>query len=178
MHHHKLETRVKNVVLLFRRWRSQWGLIWLKYDGFYYIFSTANPSATILSLVVIMISWSVFWKDCFSVFTVKVTVKVCPHDVFWTKNISSQTKYVNTSSWAKVSFGEDSYIIKILLFPFSSELLILLQQNLVWWYININQSVLWKTRLLSLKSSRFSEQQNGCHLCFLGPQECIFLNNN
>ena len=165
-------------MLLFWRWRSQWGLIWSKYDGFYHIFSTADPSATKLSLVVITISWSVFWKDCFSVFTVKVTVKVCPHDVFWTKKNSSQTKYGNTSSWAKVSYLVRTHIIKILLFPFSSKLLILLQQNLVWSYININQSVLWKTGLFSLKSNRFSGQQNGCHLCFLGPQECIFLNNN
>ena len=61
--------------LLFSRSRPQQGLIWVKYDSFNYIFWTADPSATKLSMVMHHHESDCLPKDWFAVFKVMVTVK-------------------------------------------------------------------------------------------------------
>ena len=50
--------------------------------------------------------------------------------------------------------SEGSYDQNMTLFTIFSELLIILQSNLVWWYIIISQSVLWKKKGLLHSGSR------------------------
>ena len=66
----------------------------------------------------------------------------------------------------KVKVTVKGYIIKIWLFTVSSKLLILLQPDLVWWYVFISQSVLWENWIDKVKVT--AKVQNvlfgPCHL--------------
>ena len=55
---------------------TEFGFIKWNHDYFYYIFWTADFLATNLVWQCMFISWSVLWKGCFTVFKVKVTVKI------------------------------------------------------------------------------------------------------
>ena len=77
--------------LLSSRSRSQWGLIWSKYDSFYYIFWTVDSLATKLGLMIRHhdISKSVLWKKIGllisgsrSQWRVK-RLMFCPDDIFY-----------------------------------------------------------------------------------------------
>ena len=71
--------------------------------------------------------WSAMWKEHFVIFNVKVTVR--PNII---------------KIWLSSFFSFLPYLLLILL---------VLPPNLVWWFIIISQSVLWKTGLLLSQSS-------------------------
>ena len=85
-------------------------------------------------------------------------VNVCPDDIFWTAepsvtDLGMMKHYQEFKCHVKrlVCFLQGhglvtvkSYILKIWPSPFSSELLVLLIPHLVWWYMIVSRSVLWK----------------------------------
>ena len=52
MQHHEVECLAEKMYLLYSKSRSQWGLIWSKYDCFYYFLWSADSFATKLCLMV------------------------------------------------------------------------------------------------------------------------------
>ena len=102
-------------------------------------------------------------KNWITEFKVKVTAKVqkvgewsSGWHLLIRKIFCYQTWYSDAASWVGVSCREEMYTvfkvkvtarahtIKIWLSAISSELLILWQPNLVWWYIITSPSILWK----------------------------------
>ena len=119
------------------------------------------------------------WKNWIIAFKVKVTTRL--------KNVSEclsrwyllnhrifcyQTWSSDAGSWARVLCGKKLFAIievkvtatahnqNVTLSTTSSELLILRQPNLVWWYITINQSVLWKKWVTALSIKVTAKSQN------------------
>ena len=87
------------------------------------------------------------------------------------RTFCNQTCYSDTASWAGVlcrekkkvcylqSHNEGWYDQDMTRFTRSSELPILWQANLVWWYTIMSQSVLWKKKEKRLLYSRSSSQR-------------------
>ena len=65
----------KKIDLVFSQSRSPQELIWSKYDNFYCVFSTADPFATKLGLIVHCHKPECLWRNWIVVFKVKVTAK-------------------------------------------------------------------------------------------------------
>ena len=141
---------VQKDCLLFSRSRSLQDLIWSKYDNFYCIFWTADPFPTKLGLVVHYQRPECFMEKVDRCIKVKVTanfkmsVNVCLYDIFriaWTFLLRNLVWWCIIMS--QIVFQKDCFavfkirvtvkdnIIKLWLFNMFSELLILLQLNLV-----------------------------------------------
>ena len=150
-------------LLLFSRSRSQQGLIWSKYDSFYYICFTADPFSSKLGFMVyyhkpecLMEKW-----DC--------CVQGQGHSKFQNVNeclprwyplnwwtFYYQTGYGDASLWARVVCKKiglqssrfrvivESHIIKYDVSTRSADLLIFFQTCLIGWYIIISWGVLCK----------------------------------
>ena len=79
----------RKIGLLFSGSRSQQGLIWPKYDSFYYIFWTAHSFATKLVLIIHYHKpeWGMeklyFCSKSRSHQNFKMSMSVCPDDTFW-----------------------------------------------------------------------------------------------
>ena len=124
----------EKIDLLFSRSRSMQDLIWSKYDNFCCIFWIAAPFATKPGLIVHYHKPECFMEklDCI---------------------IMSQIVF--QKDWfavLKVKVTVKDNIIKVWLFNVLSELLILLQLNLVWWYIIIRWIVKYLTAPLWSRS--------------------------
>ena len=149
MHHHESECHAKRFVLVFSR--SQQELIWSKYDIFYYIFWTADPFATKLGLIVLhlkpeclMMKLDCCVQDhskiskCQWMFVQMISAEMLnlflPGLVWW---CSIMSQIVFQKDWFAVFKITITDMIKLWLFNILSELLILLQLNLVWWHIII-----------------------------------------
>ena len=99
----------------------------------------------------------------------KMSMSVCP-DIFWIpESFTTKLVYGHTSLWARLSFKKigllssrsrsQSRIIQSKFDFLISELLILLQVNLVWWHIIIRWIVLWKDWFAVLCSRARSQKR-------------------
>ena len=125
---------------------TEFRFIQWNHDYFCYMFSTADCLATSLVWQFIFIS---LWKGCFSVFKVKIIVKVLTSVNVCPDNISDWSNLV----WWCIIFSQ-SIIQKYHFAMFkvkativstrSSEILKFLQSELAWWYITRQGKTLWK----------------------------------
>ena len=97
----------KKISLLFSRSRSQQGVIWSKYDGFYYTFWTADRFATKLGLIVHYhkpeyLMEKLDWSRSQQSF--KMLMNVCPDGTFWIAKPFITKFWIFTSLWARLSF--------------------------------------------------------------------------
>ena len=152
--------------LLSSRSRSRWGLMWLKYDSFYYIFWTIDSLATKLGLMIHYCKpeWPVkknglVHSGSRSQWRVKMSVNarmissepqniLLPNLVWWCIIMSQSflygkefVCYLQGQGHSKGSCDKNMTLSVLF-----SELWIPWQPNLVWWYIIISQSVLWKRK--------------------------------
>ena len=163
------------------RSRSQQGLMWWKYDSFYCILWTVDSLATKLGLMIHHHSQNVLWKKldyCFQGQRHSEGSKyqcLSRYVLNW-QIFCYQTWYCDASSWAWVhakrlvcyfqgqGHSKGSYYQNMTVSTISAELLILLLPNLVWWYIIISQSVLWRYWIVMFKVKVTAKVQNvdGC----------------
>ena len=122
--------------------QTEFGFIQRNHGCFYYMYWTADFLATNLVWQCMFISWSVLWKGCFDVFTVKVTVKVLNFSeclpISDRSNLVWWCIIISQSIIQKYHFA--MFKVKaIIVSTRSSEILKLLQSKLVWWYIITRQ---------------------------------------
>ena len=127
---------------------SQQGLIWSKYDSFFYIFSTVDSLAMELCLMIHRHKPCVLWKTldyCIDGHNEGSNVNVCEDDdLINCQTVCYQTWYCDASSWAGMhakrlvycfrgpGHSKGLYDQNMTVSTISSELLILLLPNLVW----------------------------------------------
>ena len=172
----------EKIRLLFSRSRSQQGLIWSKYDGFYYIFWTADPFATKLGYIVHYHKPKCLMKklDCcvqgqchgkisncqwlfIKMLSFEMLNPTLPNFVRWCIIMSQIVfqKYWFAVFMFKVTVNDyvtkDDFLIYLLnCWSFCNWI------NLVWWHIMMSWIVLWKDwiALLRLRSRSHGRSKN------------------
>ena len=161
---------VKILLLISSRSRSQCGLIWSKYDSFYYAFGTVDSLATKLGLMIhhhklecpmkknglVHSRSKAHQRVKISMFVQLISSKPLniffPNLVLWciimSQSVISKRLvcYFQGQGHNKGSYDQNRTISAV-----SSELLIFSLPNLVWKYSIISQSVLWKNWIVVLK---------------------------
>ena len=149
------------LLLLSSRSRSQWGLIWSKYDSSYYIFWTVDSLATRLGLMIHHHKPECPVKKkkmdcCFQGRNVNVLSRwyLLTHQTF-----CFHTWYCDAYFQGQ-GYCKNSYDQYLTISTVSFEQRILLLPNLVWQYIIISQSVLLRNWIVVFKVKVTAKFQN------------------